>query len=106
MRTRQVATSIHAVSPLLGVGAAAACARAGSDAKPASASVPSSAGTMKRNIIDRTPIRSFGGEASSEGVHVRFAGADADGALERGDEDFSVADLARARRRRDAVDDA
>src|SRR5215216_6338046 len=106
MRTRQVATSIQAVSPLSGVGAAGACARAGSHRRPASASPPSSAGEVKRDIIDRTPIYFSGGRGSSEGVGVGLAGADADGALERHDEDLAVADLAGARRGRDAVDDA
>src|SRR5437870_268252 len=41
-----------------------------------------------------------------EGVYVAFAGADADGLLERADEDFSVADLAGAGRGGDRFDRA
>src|SRR5947209_15013542 len=41
-----------------------------------------------------------------KGVHVAFAGADADGLLEGTDENFAVADLARAGSRRDRFDRA
>ncbi len=41
-----------------------------------------------------------------EGVHVAFAGADADGLLEGADEDFAVADLTRAGRGGDRLDRA
>src|SRR5918994_5127230 len=102
-RTRMEETIIQAVSPLSGVGAAAASwAKAGSRLQSASATPPRAAARVERKVIRVTPRSGM----KSEGVAVGLAGADANRPLERRDEDLAVADLAGSRGGRDRLHDA
>src|SRR3954470_24251934 len=117
MSTRQVATSIQAVSPLFGIGAAAAAPASGAgvwasagSTSTASASAPRPAASpvarRLRDFIGGTPLEFLKVLRASERVCVGFAGADADRAFERHDEDLAVADLPGAGRRGHRLDDA
>src|SRR3954466_3492155 len=110
IRTRQVATSIQAVSPLFGTGAGGAAAAAAvwasaGSARSASASPPRPAARNVRSLMGSN-LKGVLVLVRSERVGIGLAGADADGALERHDEDLAVADLAGPGRSGDRLDDA
>src|SRR3954454_8649515 len=110
MSTSALEMSIQAVSPLFGMGAAAAAAGAAAAASfvgvcaytaPASNKQPmrpmpalaSKVLRIERSLIFELLVLF---QMRLKGIHIAFAGADADGLLEGADEDFAVADLARA----------
>src|SRR5690349_14929713 len=100
MSTSAVDVSIHATSPLFGVGAGAAVA-AGAAAAAAAGAAPA-AGLSCANVGAQRPAtlsrarmaKSFFIVFSSESLRAGLAGADSDDLFEIEDEDLSVPDLA------------
>src|SRR6187397_3127008 len=96
MLTSSVATIIHALSPLLGVGAgvAAAAAASAGAAGVAALSCASTAGAANMNAPQSAiRVTSFLMAFPLQRFRAGFAGADADDLQQVEDEDLSVADL-------------
>src|ERR1043165_86399 len=112
--TSAVEVSIHATSPLFGVGAGAAAAAAGFASSffasaaaaglSAALSCASTAPVKATHTAMATHVNSFFIAFSSERRCIGLAGADADDFFERHDEDLAVADLAGIGRFLDRLD--
>src|SRR6516225_9445221 len=95
--TSAVAAIIQAVSPP-SIGDIASCAGAAAKIKPSVAAMPHAMRPL--SLVMLSPLSRSG----LQRVHVGFAGSDAHGLIDRGDEDFSVPDLPGLGGRNDGFD--